>query len=683
MNYYHFICEITKYEIYSRLTQRFEFIYYDKCNIGFIISFWVGVEFKYIKMAGLLGRACLLLLLGTALSQTLQPGRITHPATNWVNNAIELSVNNLNKSGVSVTLQFNAESALTAGVAEITFPSGFTISGATVTSPSTASLTTISSSVVRVTNLTWSSNTDNTIVIGTVQNPASATGYGPFGIVTRHSDQGQIVDCNAVFGSVGIAPQASTITSFALAYATGSSGAINHSAQSVEFTFTISKDLWKYDMFVITMSDKFQVDAGVTCESYVSGNAINYYNSSIGTTGVGVHTLDCSATAVSSTLTTATADMTPAFTAQKLYIYGNAFDIDADGAFMPDAKNVKLRISAITNPAAVYGGLSWAIETIRFQTNTIIEDQSSPSSSLTIIKGAIASGTYVSSWNVDADKLYNGAKAFMDASITTGNAVYRDSHAEITFTDQFSSMNSAVGSGQVVKCWMIEYEVSEGTNVTTCSEGTTSRIDITNMAANSAGKQFKFRVLADFQGTSSTIQTAKTMIATSNETIDESTSVVTLDRTTTYDGLITASTTGIGISTKNTDVNQHLKAGFDTGLAATDGALQFAQILDNSVTAQNGASVTISFPFNNQAGANDMWYFSTTNQDVLVAEKASPADQWDGCSAQQSEDVLNTATWTDSSSAYAVSPGSSGNLGTIKLTLGTNVFDGDGNNGSG
>jgi len=45
---------------------------------------------------------------------------------------------------------------------------------------------------------------------------------------------------------------------------------------------------------------------------------------------------------------------------------------------------------------------------------------------------------------------------------------------------------------------MIEYEVSEGTNVTTCSEGTTSRIDITNMAANSAGKQFKFRVLADF-----------------------------------------------------------------------------------------------------------------------------------------------------------------------------------------
>jgi len=66
---------------------------------------------------------------------------------------------------------------------------------------------------------------------------------------------------------------------------------------------------------------------------------------------------------------------------------------------------------------------------------------------LTIIKGAIASGTYVSSWNVDADKLYNGAKAFMDASITTGNAVYRDSHAEITFTDQFSSMNSAVGSG--------------------------------------------------------------------------------------------------------------------------------------------------------------------------------------------------------------------------------------------
>ena len=375
--------------------------------------------------------------------------------------------------------------------------------------------------------------------------------------------------------------------------------------------------------------------------------------------------------------------MTPSYNAQKLYIYGNAYDIDGDGSSMPDAKNVKLRISAITNPWAVYSTLSWAVETIRFQTNTIIEEQNNPDSNLTILKGEMTSATYASSWNVDAVKLYNGAKAFMDASITTGNVVYRNSHAQITFTDQFSNLNTATGSAQQVNCWMIDYEVSEGTNATTCTQGILSRIEITNMAANSAGKQFKFRVLADFQGTSSKISSAKTMIASTNEIIDDSTDVLTLDRSTTYDGLIAASTTGIGISTKNTDSGQHLKAGYDTALAATTGALQFAQILDNSVTAKNGASVTISFPFSNNAGANDMWFFSTTNQDVLVAEKASPLDQWDGCSSQQSEDVLATSTWTDSSSGYAVTAGSAGNLGTIKLTLGTNVFDGDGNNGTG
>jgi hypothetical protein len=90
-----------------------------------------------------------------------------------------------------------------------------------------------------------------------INNPTTAGGYGPFGITTRHSATGQIVDCNAVFGSVGIAAAASTISSLALAYASGSSGAINATAQSVEFTFTISKDLWKHDMFVITFDNRF------------------------------------------------------------------------------------------------------------------------------------------------------------------------------------------------------------------------------------------------------------------------------------------------------------------------------------------------------------------------------------------------------------------------------------------
>ena len=109
-----------------------------------------------------------------------------------------------------------------------------------MTYPTDATLGTITSNVLRVSNLTWLANSDNTITIGNVQNPTEARGYGPFGITTRHSDNGQIVDCNAVFGSVGIAPEASRISNFDVAWANGSTGAINAPSQSIEFTFTIS-----------------------------------------------------------------------------------------------------------------------------------------------------------------------------------------------------------------------------------------------------------------------------------------------------------------------------------------------------------------------------------------------------------------------------------------------------------
>ena len=99
-----------------------------------------------------------------------------------------------------------------------------------MTYPTGASIGYISGSVLRVSNLTWLANSDNTITIGNVQNPVEARGYGPFGIITRHSNNGQIVDCNAVFGSVGIAPQASRMENFSVAYANGSTGAINASA---------------------------------------------------------------------------------------------------------------------------------------------------------------------------------------------------------------------------------------------------------------------------------------------------------------------------------------------------------------------------------------------------------------------------------------------------------------------
>lgn len=159
-------------------------------------------------------------------------------------------------------------------------------------------------------------------MVTNVTNPTTAGGYGPFKLVSRMSQYGQIQDSNYVFGSVGIASTAGSISNLSLVYDSSSAATINLTSQKVQFTFTISRDLWKHDMFVITFDSKFQVASSVTCEAYKTGTSeIIYYNNTAGT-----HLLDCKETAIANTITVLGDE--PVYTSQKLYIYGNANDID-------------------------------------------------------------------------------------------------------------------------------------------------------------------------------------------------------------------------------------------------------------------------------------------------------------------------------------------------------------------
>jgi len=242
---------------------------------------------------------------------------------------------------------------------------------ASSTSSTTAAKGTTSGQMIPVSGVTYTAGTNVSLTFGAVGNPSAAGGYGPFGILTRASTSGQIVDANAVFACVGIAGAYSNNNSFTLAYDTSTAtGVVLLASQNIDFTFTISKDLWKYDMFVITMSDKFVVESGVTCESIAtstSASYVNYYNSSISTDGLtGNHVLDCAVTASTTALATGSTDMTPNNNKQYVYVYGNAFDIDGDGSSQSDAKTIKLRISAIRNPWAVYTSLTWDMKTMRF-----------------------------------------------------------------------------------------------------------------------------------------------------------------------------------------------------------------------------------------------------------------------------------------------------------------------------
>jgi len=87
--------------------------------------------------------------------------------------------------------------------------------------------------------LTATANTDTDVTITGLTNPATGS-YGPFGLVTRHYAGGQILDSNAVFGSVGIAAAASGLGNITLSFTTGTSATINASSQSLDFEFTIA-----------------------------------------------------------------------------------------------------------------------------------------------------------------------------------------------------------------------------------------------------------------------------------------------------------------------------------------------------------------------------------------------------------------------------------------------------------
>jgi hypothetical protein len=180
----------------------------------------------------------------------------------------------------------------------------------------------------------------------------------------------------------------------------------------------------------------------------------------------------------------------------------------------------------------------------------------------------------------------------MDASITTGNPVYRASTAEITFNDSFGNLPTA-GSGATVNCWMIDHEISTGTTVTSCNNASGNVITISDMKQNAAGKQFKFRVLATFAaGASSTITQAITKIATTNETIDDKSALLTVTRGTGY----TLGTTPLvgHAAFDGTARTPTLIAGSDPSTNANAQALTVSQQLSLASTATS--VVTVSLP---------------------------------------------------------------------------------------
>ena len=108
-------------------------------------------------------------------------------------------------------------------------------------------------------------NMDNSVNFSDVI--VTAGTFGPFGLVTRDSFYGSIIDVNYVFGHITILPDVIpntiSITASDPSFTTIGIGELI----DLDFSFTLTEDLWKYDVIVIDVDSDYTASSSPTCFS--------------------------------------------------------------------------------------------------------------------------------------------------------------------------------------------------------------------------------------------------------------------------------------------------------------------------------------------------------------------------------------------------------------------------------
>jgi hypothetical protein len=223
-------------------------------------------------------------------STKLDPKPLCMWQSRWINNPIKLASNNYaSGGGNTVTFYIRPTTAITNGVVDVYFPTGFAINGVT-------------GLVATVTVTSLAANTDTTISVGGVTLPSTAGGYGPFGLITRNYADGNPVDMNLVFGSVAIVNAFPTSSNLAVDWATSGTYKIGMSGQTINFKPTISVDVWKHDVFEFEIDNNW-TNTSPECRSIKNGDLYIQVNGTSTNDGTS-HLLDCTVTAKTTASTT-------------------------------------------------------------------------------------------------------------------------------------------------------------------------------------------------------------------------------------------------------------------------------------------------------------------------------------------------------------------------------------------
>lgn len=241
--------------------------------------------------------------------------------------------------------------------------------------------------------------------------------YGPFSIVTRSGEDGQIIDANYVFGSLALAPAVSKDIdglTVSLVDSTATAPTIGTSGLGIYFSFSLSQSLWKHDIIEIIPDVNWIPTSSPTCESTkVDENTSNLLFGPHNT-----NTLPCGRSD----------DVDDG----NIYIYGLARD-----AFVQSTQQIKLSINSFTAPGLKFTRASmktWEVKIWRWGTNTLLAWYGTQSGPTELSTGSINSVSWspVTS-TISSTDVVTGMTVFTKVMFTTTHTIPASGTATITF----------------------------------------------------------------------------------------------------------------------------------------------------------------------------------------------------------------------------------------------------------
>jgi hypothetical protein len=406
-------------------------------------------------------------------------------------------------------------------------------------------------------------NTD-TSVSTTVTLPTTSEAVGPFSIITRYSQYGQIIDANYVFACIAVA-SASTTSSMTVTAVSGTTGQIVNTSDGLYFTFVLTQNLWMHDIIKIVPDTTWTSPTKPTCSSVTVTD-----NSNLLTGPAGDHSLPCAADSKG-----------------VIYIYGLNNDVMLDGAA---SLKIQISVATFTLPAAAYSSsaFSWSLSLWRWGTNTLLTTYSATTGPYTVLNGSITVSSWTPVGTIPAANVVSGMTLFTTLTFTTKNKISAGGSITVTFgstvdisNDWWIEIDKSAGSGEL--CFLSTY-----ISGTTCTV-TSSALTIAFTNAQPAGTISVVTNTA-FSGTPATVSSIVSQTSSSIYVDKSSGTASSWTLSGTYNILTDYQFFGQTAKTVADTV------GLQTGGFYTDRYLTFA-VSPKSTTWTASTSVVVTLPF--------------------------------------------------------------------------------------